>query len=849
MATLERIFGDFRAHVEGKYGEAAQAEIAALTQSALTGVLQSFVDTTTTTAAAVVAVSTADDAAAAAAPPSMTTTSSTPSVEPTDVEQRIAVAIKALGVTSQLFQRFDSQRRGVISAVQFRTCIARLGLDLSHADMAAIVEKYGQPVAYTNLLAAIGVGGDAGDAATSGGVDDAASQQLLARVRQKAYEKSKSLYRLFQDWASIPHGTDNVTCGEATVTASALVNNLVKAAYIDAKDTETFVQLAMQAASRGVGGGGAGGGGDKSAAGAAAMLTYHDFLAFFLGREKAGLSIAMPLGEASGVANAAFDPKTTVFLDALLKIGNKNLRKQFKELDADVDGTVTIDEVCGFFETHGVNASLARSPPFAAHVASYARRNDASLIYAEFIALVTQREKATVAADIGAPVPLPANTSPAAALDAIRARVRETGVSLLTLFARHDTAGAGTVSEANFWQAISELGFEMAPDVTQALFAACAPVDGEIEYAPFALVVQFPNRAALQSSFGGADSRGKVGDLVRPAPGGESSIPLGAFAAMPDTETAGPSQRRHDYAAASAPSYHFAGKGMLDDSKAPRNTQTFASDSMSSLLDSDGTAAANADTAVTAYTSQIVRTQPIGGTSSFSLDPANMGGAAAPQASAAGTKAIGGVSHINFSNGVATETPAPAQNSDSTRFTHASTGVDHMNDGIGQQDVEASATPVAAKRMVSNNAGAATLSSGCVYEQPSKERKRHQQAPGGTSSLQLGDTAADLAALSLARPQTAPAATTLPGSDWAKMTALCDAVYNSGKLKTFFMDFRGAAPLLSLDQLVEGAKRRGCIESVDAKSIASIFTQVAGDAGGLSYSHFIRFLSLKEQSK
>lgn len=233
-------------------------------------------------------------------------------------------------------------------------------------------------------------------------------------------------------------------------------------------------------------------------------LSYQEFLSFFMLQSRIPKVVDINLRAAA---------------DALLKINNSRTRKIFKDLDTDFDGLITVDELADLLVQFGTNKEVAYSAKCRSWIESFDQKKPGFFNYNEFLSFVTQRTTQGGIDDARfnvnrAITKLSSTATPAELFEQIVATMRNSSLSIESVL-EHFTDDDHNLSEENFFQALSALGFEILSSQSHALFAALAK-NNKLSAHEFAMMIVNPQRSKLSIK-------------IRHAPGGESSVPLGSY--------------------------------------------------------------------------------------------------------------------------------------------------------------------------------------------------------------------------------------------------------------------------------------------------------------------------------
>ena len=438
-----------------------------------------------------------------------------------DVENLISDRMHQQNVDKSLFLRWDTQSTGRVSEQQFRASIASLGLALTDEEMAALIAKYDNQgtgsINYADFWKYIQAASETPKSTNQSAYSSATlnrqhqtgkhfaslvreiPESLHERIsrglqvmRESMYQKSKSNHSLF---LSLQNPSTK------TVSVDDVLPAMMKLGFPTGLASEDELrQAAMRYSIKSPG-----------------LFSYPEFLAFFTGHE------ATP-ADPSPTTNALDSP---ALMNALVKVNNvKNLRKLFKDLDADGDGLITIDELArGLIETGGLHDAIAKDQAFKDYCETFCARKAGYLGYAEFIKFVGTRIHDNHAPISGepltghAPVQIPEDATPSQMLELMVRTLRTSLVSVGSIFAQFDSNMDGTLNEEEFFQGVSALGFTLTQPQSKALFDAIdTNKNGTIDIAEFASLIVNPNRNP------------KLSTRVHAPPGGASSVPMGSYA-------------------------------------------------------------------------------------------------------------------------------------------------------------------------------------------------------------------------------------------------------------------------------------------------------------------------------
>lgn len=440
-----------------------------------------------------------------------------------DLESLIFDRMHQLGHDKSLFLRWDTKSTGFVSEPQFRASIASLGISLNDNEIEALVAKYDSQgtgtVNYSDMWKYLQAAAEAPKSTAQSAFSTAllnrqpatgreyaslvrdipeSLEERIARglrtMRESMYQKSSNFHALF---VSLQNANKIVSIDQ-------LLPALPKLGFPQGLVEESELRdVALRHSKKQPG-----------------FFTYAEFLSFCTGHD----SDSTGAQQDSNHAGALDSPS---LMNCLVKVNNINLRKFFKDLDTDLDGLITIGELArGLIEAGGLHESVTRSPAFAEYVETFCVRKGGYLGYAEFIKFVGARIHGNngpisgqPASGAHAPVKVAEESTPSQVLELIVKTLRTSQVSVESMFSQFDSDLDGKLSEEEFFQGVSALGFTISAATSKAFFEAIdGNKNGFVEIAEFTALIVNPNKNP------------KLSTRVRHAPGGASSVPMGSFA-------------------------------------------------------------------------------------------------------------------------------------------------------------------------------------------------------------------------------------------------------------------------------------------------------------------------------
>jgi len=465
-----------------------------------------------------------------------------------DIESLISDRMQQLGEDLHLFVRYDARSTGFVSPAALRAAIGELGVSLTDQEVDALVSKYDSSGngelnyhdLYRYLQAQAEVPRSTAQASFNASIynRNTIDVQQMAKLRQgmpepletrlakglkmmreHLYAKGVNYHSLFAQMAAGNHKTAPI---------DTIIPQLTKLGFPESLCSEDEIRTAATRMSQHTPG----------------SFTYNEFLQFFTGVESHPEDI-----EPNGVLDSA------AFTDALVKMSNVNLRKLFKELDSDQDGLISTNELIkGLQDAGGLNAASAeKDQPFREYLESFCKRKAGMFSYAEFLQCVNTRvnnaasNKAAAAQPAVNNVRVPDESTPSGIMELLVKSLRTTHVSVQSVLQQFDHDFDGVLSEDEFFQALSALGFLISQQSNKTFFEALVADTGKdgVDIHEFASLLVNPQKHP------------KLSIRVRQGPGGASSVPMGSFQtdippARPSTAQVRPPhmQRREEFSIA-----------------------------------------------------------------------------------------------------------------------------------------------------------------------------------------------------------------------------------------------------------------------------------------------------------